>query len=99
MKAPSTVLDTACNYIFYTYIITTCLIIFLVDRNVVSYGVDVANSIMPIIFLIILGVVFFVRYLTNKTNGKVKNILQTLTIFLMTFMILYYFMEDGFRII
>lgn len=86
------------KYLFILYVAITTIILILLKFDVISYGPDITNALMPIIFLGIMLLIFFLRWVMFKLKGNAYVFFLLITTGLMFFMIGYYFLEDGFRI-
>ena len=85
--------------ILYIYLTVTATILLLLTLNKITYGPDVTDSLMEIVFLVILGIVFLFQTWAKRTTGLTRLVLLGLTATFMVFMTLYYFLEDGFRVL
>lgn len=86
------------HYLFLLYSGATAIIIILVNIGKVSYGPDIQNSLMSIVFFVLWLFVCLFRWITNNTKGATQVGFLLLTSAFMIFMTGYYFLEDSFRI-
>jgi hypothetical protein len=98
MKTILPLTKKANRYVYVCYSAVTVIIIMLVSIGKVSYGPDVQDSLMPIMFFIIWLFLSLFRWITSKITGLTQIILLLLSPAFMIFMIGYYFLENSFRI-
>lgn len=98
MKTFPAILNRVNKITFLIYSIFTILIVVLLQINVISYGIGITDSLMKIIFAVIAAVIFLFQAGAVKAKANVKNILLTANTIFMILMMLYYVLEDGFRI-
>ena len=85
-------------YLFFLYTLATAIIIVLVSIGKVSYGADIQDSLMPIIFFVLWLLVCLFRWITTMTKGATQVAFLLLSSAFMIFMTGYCFLEDSFRI-
>ena len=95
MTNTSTYISKTNKWTFLLYTVVTIIIILLVKIGKVSYGMDIQNSLIPFIYIIVLLLVFFFRWITYKTKGKVHITFLLLSSVFMVMMMVYYFFQDS----
>ena len=81
------------SFLSYLYLVTTAVIIVLLNLNIISYGADATDSIMSIIFLLTGVLVLAFQAMATRAKQKVRVALLLISSFVMAFMTCYYLVE------
>ncbi len=82
-------------YCFSLYTFLTIIIIIMIKIQKISYGPDLQDSLLPIIFFIVwfFSLLFF--FISSVSKGLISNILKVIIVLFTISMMSYYFLENG----
>ena len=89
-------IDKILKYSLLIYIIITVLVLFSLKINIISYGDDLTDALMFIVFIIIFLVIILMYLGAKKLKSNMRLALQIFLTLVIIFISCYYFTENEF---